>query len=239
MPYHWYTGMTKTLEIERGRVHKMILDGILSGQIDPKSPLSERGLAERFGVGRTPVREALRDLINSGILEAKPARGTFVREMTLEEIRETYEVRYALEGMAAHLAAAHGPSPELLAYKDRFQDMRARFDQYDLKEVYEVGAEFHLAIFRSARNRTLLQIYEPIRLRFAMTLTLPQYYDPDWVFQSIEEHLEILEAIEARDTARAQSRIIEHMAAGLEARLKIFGRLNGYGGPSSAPPPSA
>ncbi|MEQ3625363.1 MAG: GntR family transcriptional regulator [Celeribacter sp.] len=220
--------MKHTAIQERGQVHKMILDEILSGRIVPGAPLSERGLAERLSVGRTPVREALRDLINSGVLESLPARGTFVRQMTLGEVREAYEVRYALEGMAAHLAAVHGPLPELLSYEERFYDMAARFDEFDVKEVYSYGAEFHLAIFRSARNATLQQVYEPIRLRFAMTLRLPQYYDPEWVFRSIEEHLGILDAIKARDGAAAQAKIIAHMSAGLEARLQIFRRMKDY-----------
>lgn len=220
--------MSDTTKSRPISLQKRILDAILNGEIDFKAAISERGIAEHFGVGRTKVREALRDLINDGILAAEPARGTFVPELTINEMREIYEVRYALESMAAHLAAKHGPGPDLVAYGPRFRDMRANPQSYELKEIYEVGAEFHIEIFRSARNKKLLQIYEPVRLRLATALSLPTIYDPDWVLKSIDEHIQILAAIEDRDSVVAQSRIIEHMAAGLETRLQIFTRLTDY-----------
>lgn len=218
--------------IPKDSIHKLILDAIMSGEIDMKDPISERGIAERFNVGRTKVREALRDLINDGILSAEPARGTFIRELTINEMREIYEVRYALESMAAHLAAKHGPLPELAAYEEQFLDMRAHPDNFDLKAIDQLGAEFHIEIFRSARNQKLLQIYQPVRLRLATALTLPRYYEPGWVMKALDEHIEILNAIKSRESALAQSRIIEHMAAGFETRMRIFDRLDGYVLPS-------
>lgn len=223
-----HTSMTHTPPSPKESVHKLILDAILSGDIDVKDQISERGIAERFSVGRTKVREALRDLINDGILSAEPARGTFIRELTLTEMREIYEVRYALESMAAHLAAKHGPLPELAAYAERFEDMRSNTANYDLKEIDEYGAEFHTEIFRSARNEKLLQIYQPVRLRLATALTLPRYYEPDWVLKALDEHIDILKAITDRDSMLAQSRLVEHMAKGFETRMRIFDRLDGY-----------
>lgn len=219
-------------------VHKLIIDALTRGDIDTNDPISERGFAERFSVGRTKVREALRDLINDGILSAEPARGTFIRELTINEMREIYEVRYALESMAAHLAAKHGPMPALAAYEARFKDMRTNTANYDLKEIDKYGAEFHIEIFRSARNEKLLQIYQPVRLRLATALTLPRYYEPDWVLKALDEHIQILNAIKDRDSMLAQSRIVEHMAKGFETRMRIFGRLDGYSMPPFSAPAS-
>jgi len=230
------TSMKPIEDTAKDSIHKLILTAIMNGEIDMKDPISERGIAERFSVGRSKVREALRDLINDGILSNAPARGTFIRELTIYEMREIYEVRYALESMAAHLAAKHGALPELLAYEARFADMRANTASYSLKEIDQYGAEFHIEIFRSARNEKLLQVYQPVRLRLATALTLPRYYEPEWVIKALDEHIQIMKAIIDRDSMLAQTLIVEHMAAGFETRLKIIGRLDGYSPPAFSAP---
>ena len=220
--------MSVGFQLERDRAYRQLLDYILGGRVDLATPLSERKLAEMLGMGRTPVREAIRDLVRDCVLETRPARGTFVRELTMEDVGEIYEVRYALEGMAAFLAAQRGPSPELKSYGPKFRDMVKRHEAYDPVEVYELGAEFHLEVFRSAQNRNLLQMYEPIRIRFAIALVLPQHYDHDWVRKSVTQHLDILKSIEDGDSAAAQQLICDHMAGGLETRMRIFKSLQNY-----------
>ena len=99
------------------------------------------------------MREALRNLARDGILEIRPARGTFVRPLTIEDVQEIYEVRYSLEGMAALLAVERGPTPELLAYGPKFRDVIDNPRAHDPEETYETGAEFHLEVFRCNRCR--------------------------------------------------------------------------------------
>lgn len=220
--------MSIAIPLERNRAYRLLLDLILGGKVDVDTPLSERKLAESLNMGRTPVREALRDLARDGVLEARPARGTFVRELSMEDVQEIYEVRYALEGMAAYLAAERGPTAALKAYGPKFQEMVASPETFDPVEEYELGAEFHLEVFRSARNRNLLQMYEPLRIRFAVALGLPQHYDHERVRQSVSEHLEILMAIETGEGTKAQQLICNHLAEGLEARMRIFKSLHRY-----------
>ncbi|MPZ45292.1 MAG: FCD domain-containing protein [Betaproteobacteria bacterium] len=200
-----------------------MLDLIVSGAFDRHSPLSERGLADSLGLSRTPVREALRELARDGLLEAVPARGTFVRVLMIDDLRELYEVRYGLEGVGATLAASYGPSEDLLAYAPVLR--RLLETDADPAEAYDVGARFHLDVMACARNRLLLDIYEPMRLRAQLALGLPRTYDHARVRESVSEHLAILDAVEARDGERAQSLIVEHLARGLDARLKIFSRF--------------
>ncbi|MGH8662821.1 MAG: GntR family transcriptional regulator [Burkholderiales bacterium] len=209
--------------LHRDTAYRQVLDLIVSGAVDRHSPLSERGLADSLGLSRTPVREALRELARDGLLEAVPARGTFVRVLMLDDLRELYEVRYGLEGVGATLAASYGPSEDLLAYAPVFR--RLLETDADPAEAYDVGARFHLTVMACARNRLLLDIYEPMRLRAQLALGLPRTYDHARVRESVSEHLAILEAVEARDGERAQSLIIEHLARGLDARLKIFSRF--------------
>lgn len=220
--------MAVALQLERDRAYRGLLDLILGGGVGLDTPLSERKLAESLEIGRTPVREALRDLARDGIIEVRPARGTFVRPLSIEDVQEIYEVRYSLEGMAALLAVERGPTPELKAYGPKFRDMIDNPRAHDPAETYEMGAEFHLEVFRSARNRQLLKIYEPLRLRFRVAFGLPRYYDHDRIYESVSEHLAILEAIESGDGQAAQRLIRDHLSKGLETRTRIFNNLAEY-----------
>jgi DNA-binding GntR family transcriptional regulator len=202
------------------RIQEMIDDGTLV----PEQPLSERGLAETLGLGRTPVREALRALARDRLLEVVPTRGTFVRTPTLDEMRETYEIRVALEGMAAYLAAERGPSPRLLACGERLRELLARAEK-DVKVIQAVGWELHDEIFRCAGNRGLAEMHQTCRLRIGLALRLTRQYDHQRVHETIHEHLAVLEAIEAGEPEQAEQRMRQHLANALQARLRIFTRL--------------
>lgn len=211
--------------LERDRAYQLLLDRILSEELDAEQPLSERKLAESLAMGRTPVREAIRRLTREGLVEVRPARGTYVCKLTRSEVEEIYEARIGLEGMAAYLAAERGPTPAFANFRQRFQEMIARPGDFDLAETHRVGQEFHVEVFRAARNSFLLEIYEPLRLRHRVTLGLPRYYNHDWVHESVKEHLAILETIENRDAVMARQLICDHLMKGLEVRSRIFDSL--------------
>lgn len=220
--------MSVAFQLERDRAYRLLLDQILTDQIESETPLSERKLADSLQIGRTPIREAIRDLVRDGVLETRPARGTFVRQLSLEDVREIYEVRSALEGMAAFRAAERGPTAALKTYGPRFAEMIDHPERFDAASMYDYGAEFHLEIFRTAGNRNLMQIYKPLRLRFRVALGLPRFYDHDRVQSSVMEHQAILEAIEDREGEKAQQLMCDHLARGLDARMRIFETLRGH-----------
>lgn len=215
-------------QLERDRAYKLLQDMILGGKIDTDTPLSERKLAETLEMGRTPIREAVRALVHDGLLETRPARGTFVRVLTIDDVREIYEVKLALEGMAAYLAAERGVTPELLAYGPKFKAIETNPESFGVEEIYQLGAAFHIDIFHAARNKNLFQVYQPIRMRNAATLTLPAHYDPAWVKQSVGEHLDILDAISSGDATKAQQVMVDHISRGMTARMRIFQNLKNY-----------
>ncbi len=229
--------MPKNKSSEKEKAYGRLLDLILRGEISSDEPLAERRLAESLGIGRTPVREAIKDLVREGVLEAHPTRGTFVRPLTLRDVQEIYQVRYAIEGLAAFLAAERGPTPTLSDYASRFRNVIADPSQASVAEVYDHGAEFHLEIFRCAGNRNLLEIYRPIRLRFRIALGIPRHHRPDRVFESVREHLEILEAIEAGDGEQAQKLMCDHLHRGLEVRTRLFQSRGDYA-PTAVPMPN-
>ena len=214
--------MPKSKSSEKDKAYSRLLELILRGKISADEPLAERRLAESLRLGRTPVREAIKDLVREGVLEAHPTRGTFVRQLSLRDVQEIYQVRYAIEGLAAFLAAERGPTPALSAFAPKFRAAIETPERCDVAEVYDCGAEFHLEVFRCAGNGNLLEVYRPIRLRFRIALGMPRHHDPARVFESAREHLAILEAIEARDGEKAQRLICDHLHKGLEVRTRLF-----------------
>ena len=162
--------MAEQFRFERERAYEGLVEFIMSGIAHPDEPLSERKLADSLEIGRTPVREAMRDLVRDGLLEVSPARGTYVRSFTTEEVRELYEVRQGLEGLAAERAAQRGATPELKAYGPLFRHTIEHPVEHDPEQVYDAGARFHLDLCRAAGNRQLLNIYEPLRMRFRLAL---------------------------------------------------------------------
>ena len=218
--------MPVTIQLLRDQAYRLVLDMILSGEINPSAPISERKLAEKLDMGRTPVREALRALARDGVVETQLARGTYVRQLSQDNLREVYQVRQALEGMAAYLAAENGPTKSLSEFGARLKDMAANPDGYDGAQIDDVGAQFHSEIFKAAGNEMLLQVFEPLRLRFQIAFGLPRHHDPAGMRRSIVEHLEVLNAIESRDSAKAQRLMWEHLTQGLNVRLRIFESLS-------------
>src|SRR3981189_2571055 len=104
--------MTAT-SLERDRAYALLRDLVISGEFSADEPLSERSLSTRLAFGRTPVREAPMALARDGLLTIHPIRRPFVRQLSCEYLREIHELRRALEGRAAYLAAARGPTDAL------------------------------------------------------------------------------------------------------------------------------
>lgn len=219
--------MTVVTILERDRAYQRVLALILGGDLNIEAPLSERKLAETLNMGRTPVREAIKRLTREGLVEVRPARGTYVRQLNIHDVEEIYEARFGIEGTAAFLAAERGPTPRFAEFKSTFAQMIKSPKDFDLAEVHILGQEFHVEIFVAAGNAILMDIYKPLRLKHSFALRLPRIYDHAWVIRSVQEHLDILLAIEARNPVKARSLVCDHLVRGLEVRSRIFDELTG------------
>lgn len=223
---YWYTSMPDAFILQRDRAYERLSGLILNGELATDTPLSERKLAEILEIGRTPVREAIKRLTREGLVEVHPARGTYVCELSLQDVEEIYEARFGIEGIAAYLAAERGPTEKFPVFKEKFKAMIANPADFDLAENHECGQLFHIEIFEAARNSTLMDIYMPLRLKHSFALRMPRIYDHAWIIESVQEHLKILEAIESRDPVLARSLVCEHLMQGLQVRSKIFDDLS-------------
>lgn len=212
--------MNQLRQSDYERAVARIKELICAGSIKPGQQISERSLALELGLGRTPVRQALKDFARDGLLEILPMRGTFLRRPTLDDVREIYEVRLAVEGMAAFLVAQRGAPNELRKYRKKFNDFLTRDDPKRLAAMDRVGWQFHEAIIAATGNARMMKTYKMLRLPI-VALRFGHPVGAEQSLKSLREHLSILDAIESGDGALAQSRIMKHLAGVLEARTRL------------------
>jgi general L-amino acid transport system substrate-binding protein len=231
--------MSRQTDLHSESAYRVLLDLILQGRVAADAPISERQVAEAYGFSRTPVREAMKALVRDGLLEAKPAHGTFVRAINPEQLAHLFEVRQLLECRAASLAAAHAPECALDRTRTALMESRA-FIETDIARVYETGADFHIQVVKASGNGVLLDTYLPIRNRYRVAIGLARHYDKDWVAAGIDQHLKILDAIAARDAALARRLMSSHLKRSHASKRRILDRLKreGSGGRMVGAPPA-
>jgi DNA-binding GntR family transcriptional regulator len=205
-----------------------LVELVLSGAVSENVALSERGLAEKFGLGRTPIREAIKSLVSEGVLESHPTRGTVLRPLTVIDLQDLYEIRFAIEGLSAFLAAQRGRIDDLAPFAKRFDATLRKPDTFSVTEVHDHGVAFHFEIMRLAGNRRLLEMYRPFRLRFRIPFGIIRQRNPERVLAAVAEHREILAAIVAREPDQAQRLMRDHLQRGLDFRMDMLVKRDRY-----------
>jgi DNA-binding GntR family transcriptional regulator len=213
--------MKLAFEFERERAYHRLVDLIFGQALEAGAPLSERKLAEQLGIGRMPVREALHQLEQEGVVEVKPARGTFVRRVSAGDLADIYRVREALECLAAELAASHGPTEALAACGVRMRSMVRDPSAFTAVEIDDCGTEFHELLMLATANAALMETVRLLRLRCRLAFHLPRYFSNENLYSTLADHIEILDAIDQRAPRVAKKLMRAHLKRGLEMRLKL------------------
>ncbi|SEF81600.1 DNA-binding transcriptional regulator, GntR family [Saccharopolyspora kobensis] len=182
----------------RDWVRREIRARIADGSLHPGQRLLEREIADRMNVSRVPVREALRLLEAEGYLVAAPTGGVVVRQLDADEINEMFDVRGALEALAARLATRYADEAATTALHEVVRANRRAIDDNDTQAIGRTNHEFHALLRRTAANRFVTERVEPLigRLSWAYQ-TSP---DPEHVWRG---HLALLHAIVAGDEEMA------------------------------------
>lgn len=180
--------------------YRAIKQEIPANRLRSGEPLPKERLIKKLGLSRTPIREAILRLDKEGFIEIKPRMGTFVSHLDLREIQEMYEVRRALEGLAARLVAER-IDPESLAKLER--------RLLGLTALSEAGQQLHRLIVDSCENKVLARFIQSLREHFrrfrALSLAIREK-----VLSSHREHLAIVEALKRGDGEEAQRLVHEH-----------------------------
>ena len=171
--------------------------------------LDERRLAQDFGVSRTPVREAMAQLEREGFVRSVPRRGVYVVRKTRREVIELITAWAALESMAARLITQTAGDEDIAALRRMFATFENGAVRAHLDEYSEINIEFHQAIIRMSRNTVLVDLAENLftHMRMIRRKTIGEMDRAD---RSIRDHMQIIEALEARDTVRAEALVRDH-----------------------------
>lgn len=200
--------------------YERLREEIVEGLVGAGAPLVEAAIAARFGISRTPVREALRRLEQDGLVQ-RGNRGMEVRSRSPEEILEIYGVRILLEGLAAKSAAESATPLDMASLNERHRQMaKLGTKPGDNKAMALTNRRFHEALWTASHNRTLFDLLVRLNSHLsrypATTLSHPGRWE-----RVLAEHEELLDTIRNHEVDRAQKLAEEHMTAARDIRLRI------------------
>lgn len=205
-------------------VAERIRDLIRSGELEPNSRVNELELAERFGISRTPLREAIKILATEGLLELLPNRGARVAAVNEAEIDEMLEVIAGLEANAARLLAKRITDSEIADIAELHEVMLEAYEKRDEARYFTLNRQIHEAMMRAAKNATLAQLYAGLssriqRFRYAAHKTPAQWQ------RAIDEHEEMLRLMIERDGEKLAALMERHILGKKEPIAAQFGAM--------------
>lgn len=187
---------------------------ILSGDYEPGSLLPEQFLSQAFDVSRTPIREALKQLENEGLVEIRPRVGTFVRKPSSREIVELFQLKEGLEGLAAGLFTRRGEIPELAILRENVAASAHAANTDDHEGYARLVHEFHNTLVTGSDNQKLIDHYQRLMNQLAYhRLVLKAIDNPGRILISQREHENVLARIEAKDHIGAELEMRHHVEA--------------------------
>ncbi|MEM6481819.1 MAG: GntR family transcriptional regulator [Pseudomonadota bacterium] len=206
-----------TIAVSQKDAYSLVLEAIDTGVYRPGDRLVESDLAERFGVSRTPIREALQRLETQSLL-TRDGRSLIVASLDHNQLAELYVVRAELEGLAANLAARQATPEEIRVLSDMVRDDYQLVD--DPTAMARANRRFHKQIHLASHNRYLVQQLDLVHRSMALMATTSLAADgrPE---DALAEHQAIVSAIEARDTEAAGEALRAHISKAFVTRLKL------------------
>lgn len=219
----------------RQQAYQHLRKRLLSGELAAGTQLSEPELARELGMSRTPVREALRQMENEGLLDYAPRFGAMVRVPERDELDEMYAVREALESYAAAEAARKISPFDLEKLEGAYQQMcdvagsvtgngKAVLDGPQLSEFVQADIEFHKVIIAAAGNRYMTKILDDTRLLVRVFTATSWQYDTEKLTEAIEFHQRLLTAMQDRNSVSAQRATIDAMRVARENAVQAWDR---------------
>ncbi|MEU4254509.1 GntR family transcriptional regulator [Amycolatopsis sp. NPDC026612] len=207
------------LAATRQRVREELRERILTGRLRPGDRLVERELAEDLGVSRVPVREAIRSLEAEGFLVVQSPRRVVVRQLARVDVEELFDVREALEGLAAGLAAERAGAAELKRLDRVLADAARATARGDAARITVLNSRFHDEIVAIAGNALLSTMLQPLEGRLRWLTSQNEH----WA-ELLDEHRRLREAIASGDADRAKASAVEHVRVNREVTLRsLFG----------------
>lgn len=219
-------GLLRNVGIKRRYLHDEVAarlrDLILNGELEPRERINETELCERFGISRTPLREALKILATEGLLELLPNRGARVGSVGEAEVNEILEVVAGLEALAAEFACACATDAEIDAVEAKTLMMERAFQRGDDRAYFTLNREIHELIIGAARNVTLAGIYLNLSSRI-QRMRYTAHKTPEQWKRAMDEHLEIARLFRARDAVALPVLMRQHIRGKKEVIVAAYG----------------
>ena len=206
--------------VTRDKVYSILSKAIFRGDLEPGQRLVESKLAKLMKVSRTPVREAIIQLIQKGLAIPSPPKGVKVAPLpTTKELTEFYDINSVLRGLAVRKAARNITSQEIKQLQEIITESEQSLREGSLKEIFKLNKKFHQTIEKSSNNKELLflldNVYKRSRERFSEILSRKKRQE-----KSIEEHKVILEALIKKDEELAEQLMKKHIENGKKDLLQ-------------------
>jgi DNA-binding GntR family transcriptional regulator len=187
----------------REQILETIRDAIMSGALKPGEKVAEPELAARFGISRTPIREAFRQLESEGYLTVIPRKGALVASFSPKDVEEFYAIKSILEGYAARKACTRLSSREINKLEGINEKLREIAEEGDVHHFFKVHNSFHDLFIKGADNEKLHKMITALLKKF-QRLRLASLSKPGRMRISVEEHEKIIEAFRSRNAVLAE-----------------------------------
>ncbi|MBV7486090.1 GntR family transcriptional regulator [Bordetella sp. BOR01] len=202
-------------------VAEQLRERIIQGEFPPGTRLNERALGDLLGVSRTPLREAFRLLAAEGLVRIEPNRGAQVVALSVADIREAFEVIGGLEALSCRYACERATEHEIAEIRALTYEMMASHARRDLPTYYGANREIHARISQAAHNGLLTRLYETQNVRI-QNLRFVSNENRDKWDQAMREHIEMADALAARDAERLAGIMRTHLQRKCDAALKTM-----------------
>ena len=199
----------------------ILRENIISGNINPGEKVNEYQVANSLNISRPPIREAFRLLAAEGLITLVPRKGAFVSKLSIQEVKEIYEMKSMMESFAVRLAIPIVDKKEVSKLDSINNSMGEKIKQNNFKAILKLNIEFHRKMIKMSKNEKLIRFYEsivlPIRRYQRVGLSAPTSWEV-----SLEEHKGIVQAIKSKDIGLAERLTREHT---MRATLRVIERL--------------
>ena len=236
-------------EILKKQIYEAIQNRVLAGKLQPGSRVSAGSLAKELGVSRTPVRDAIGQLVYEGLVEHVPNEGTFLKKPSRRDLEEVYELREWLESSVARRAAGQATPSQIVEMERACTQTRAMVDELRKKtsepsenrtfwQIVAGDLAFHMALIRASGNRRAATVIGNNHILSQIWGYLQHtHYSPDLhgLSRAYDEHLRIIRCIRRRDADEAAAAMTYHIRKGCEHLLSWFDRAQQQTGAELAP----
>jgi DNA-binding GntR family transcriptional regulator len=196
-------------------------DMIVQGVLEPGTKLNERVLSAQLGASRTPLREALKYLASEGLVELLPNRGAIVAPLDRGRVKEIFAVMGALEALAGELACRNASDNAINEIRALHYQMLSHHARGDLAEYFRFNQEIHLKLVELSGNEVLASMYRGLNANVRRARYIANLSQERWN-TAIKEHQQILEALVARDGAKLQRLLSDHLANKLVLVMEVL-----------------